>query len=77
MAKLSPQQRAPLRVCMSCEWIYRGSNEPCPKCTWPSYGARFVYGDKCYTYLKTQKPWKDKKMAAYFYELDEEIKQSK
>ena len=79
--KLSPQQRANLRVCMSCEWIYlkedsrneEGEDCGCPKCNWPSYGARFVYGDKAYRYAITQKPWFDKKMADLACKLHSEI----
>ena len=69
----SQQQRAALRHCMSCEWIYKGDAGCCPKCSWPSYGAHFVSGNICYQYAKTQKPWKDKKIATYSYELDKEI----
>lgn len=54
---------ATLRVCSSCEWIFKAkNNDPsCPKCEFGSYGARWVFGDKAYTYAKTQKPWKEKK----------------
>ena len=74
----SQQQKAALRVCMSCEWIYLQSKigEHCPKCTWPSYGARFVYGNDVYKYAKTQKPWFDKKMAEYACKLYNEIKEN-
>lgn len=60
---------------MSCEWIFEGQVE-CPKCNWPSYGARFVYGNKAYRYKLTQKPWKDKRMFEYSQKLEGEIKQS-
>ena len=70
----SQQQRASLRVCMSCEWIYKGSISGCPKCSWPSYGARFVYGNMAYKYAKTQRRWMDKKMFAYQMELMKEIR---
>lgn len=59
---------ANLRVCASCEWIFKG-NTDCPQCEFGSYGARYVYGDKCYQYAKTQKPWMDKKIANYSSEL--------
>lgn len=62
-----------LRVCASCEWIYRGI-KPCPKCFFGSYGARKVYGNKAYRYAVTQQPWKDKKMFDYGIKLDKEIK---
>ena len=69
----SQQQRANLRTCMSCEWIFQGNDAICPKCTWPSYGAHFVYGDRAYKYAKTQEPWKNKKMTSYLFELNAEI----
>lgn len=72
MAK-SAQQRANLRVCASCEWIYKGTGE-CPKCMFGSYGARYVYGNKAYQYATTQQPWKDKKMFEYEMKLDKEIR---
>lgn len=31
-------------------------------CGWASYGARYVYGDACYGYERTQKPWYKRKM---------------
>lgn len=49
-----------LRVCASCEWIFNTGVE-CPKCGFGSYSARYVYGNKAYTYAKNQKPWKLKK----------------
>lgn len=68
----SPQQRAALRVCASCEWIFTGDVE-CPKCGFGSYGARFVYGDKAYRFKRTQEPWKNQKMASYALKLSAEI----
>jgi hypothetical protein len=70
--KHSPQQRAKLRVCMSCEWIFEGDCD-CPRCGWASYGARFVFGDKAYRYKVTQQPWMDRKLTAYKSELWLEI----
>jgi hypothetical protein len=69
----SQQQRATLRHCMSCEWIYKGQAECCPKCSWPSYGAHYVSGAKAYKFAKTQQPWFDKKMADYANTLQAEI----
>lgn len=73
--KLSPQQRAKLRVCASCEWIYEKSDSAgtCPKCEFVSYGARFVYGDAAYRHKFTQKPWLDRKMSEYERKLLSEI----
>lgn len=65
MAKLSPQQRASLRCCASCEWIYTGADRYCPKCGFASYGARFVYGRKCYEYKYTQEPFIKQKIDRY------------
>ena len=64
-----------LRTCASCEWIFKAedSDPTCPKCGFGSYSARYVYGNKAYTYLKTQKPYKDKKMFVYKMKLDTEI----
>ena len=70
--KISPQQRANVRVCASCKWIYKGHRD-CPKCGFASYGARWVYGDACYIYLKTQKPWMDDKLSQYTSDLLIEI----
>lgn len=74
-AKKSKQQLANLRVCASCEWIYRLSDPlpqeklddhftqgDCPQCRFASYGARYVYGNKAYRYALTQEPWLRKKM---------------
>jgi hypothetical protein len=64
MFKKSPQQRADLRCCASCEYIFSvkeffGSVE-CPVCHYGTYGARFVHGDRAYYYKKTQKPFLNK-----------------
>jgi len=70
----SPQQRAALRCCASCEWIYKGAGRPCPQCGFVSYGARFIHGNKAYKYAITQQPWLDRKMEAYAIELDQLIR---
>jgi len=73
------QKYAKLRVCASCEWIFRKTNPDlgCPQCGFAHYGARYVYGNKCYIYEKTQKPWFDKKIRFYEYELLKTIRDSK
>jgi len=71
--KKSAQQRAKLRTCASCEWIFQDSDS-CPRCGFVSYGARYVYGDLCYSYKLTQKPWKERKLFAYEYALDRVVK---
>lgn len=68
----SPQQRASLRVCASCQWIFTGGAE-CPKCAFGSYGARFVFGAKAYRFKRTQKPWFDQKLLSYAHALRQEI----
>lgn len=70
--KQSPQQRAELRTCASCEWIYRGHRD-CPKCGFGSYGARWVYGPRAYQHERTQDPWLLNKLASYERELRSEI----
>lgn len=60
------QRTCKLRVCARCEWIFKTKVCPaCPVCGFGSYGARWVYGKRAYTYAKTQKPWKDRKLSAY------------
>jgi hypothetical protein len=67
------RKQARLFCCMHCEWIYKGDPGECPKCGWPSYSAHYVYGERAYRYAKTQKPWKDKKMASYEFQLNKII----
>lgn len=60
-----------LRVCASCEWIYKTDTmAECPLCQFGHYSAHYVYGRRAYKYLKTQKPWKDKKLMEYMRWLD-------
>ncbi len=66
------QKEAILRVCASCEWLYKGYTE-CPKCGFASYSAHYVYGHRAYSLFKTQTPWKIKKLNQYENKLDEEI----
>lgn len=69
------QRYAKLRVCASCEWIFRKvkGNVSCPKCGFGHYGARYVYGNKCYKYEITQKPWLDGKINDYTQRLQDMI----
>ena len=69
---------AKLRVCSSCGWIYKVENGDigCPKCGFPSYSARLVYGNKAYKYAKTQEPWKNRKMDKYEMKLNDEIRKT-
>jgi len=67
--------KAKLRVCSCCEWIFKDSGN-CPKCGFGHYGARRVYGDKCYQLAVTQERWLDKKLWAYRNKLLKEIEES-
>ncbi len=64
-----------LRVCASCEWIFKGGDfaVSCPKCSFGSYGAKSVFGKKCYRYAKTQQPWIDKKVTECTIKLIKEV----
>lgn len=71
---MNKQKTANLRVCASCEWVYRFTqSRECPKCGFASYGARWVYGNKCYRYEKTQELWLEKKLTKYEMQLRQEI----
>lgn len=77
---MSTQKNAKLRVCASCQWIFStdtpNQTPECPKCMFGSYGARFVYGDKAYTYQHTQEPWLKDKVFDYRMKLYKEIKET-
>ena len=62
------RKHAALRVCASCEWIFKEGVE-CPQCHFGSYGAYFVYGRNAYRYAISQKPWYESRMAQYSIEL--------
>lgn len=67
---------AELRVCASCEWVYKLSETEdggCPKCGFAHYGAHWVYGKPAYRYAITQEPWLKRKLARYEYQLQCEI----
>lgn len=68
---------AKLFVCASCEWIFKVKSKDggCPMCEFGYYSAHYVYGKKAYTYHRTQKPWKDRLLSNYSYELDTKIAQ--
>lgn len=68
----SPQQRAKLRCCASCEWIYSNHNSY-PKCRFGSYGAHYVYGRRAYRFNHTQEPWMKRKIDVYTIALRDEI----
>lgn len=78
---MTMQRQARLRVCASCEWIFRweagGEEISCPRCGFASYGARFVYGNKAYRYEHTQEPWMKRKLEAYRWKLQQEIQEAK
>ena len=92
---VTTQKQALLRVCASCEWVFKYKSKVeedvtnalvegyiyeakcCPKCQFVTYGARSVYGDQCYRYAETQKPWMKKKMDALWASLYREIQNDK
>ena len=75
LVRYQTESFAKLRVCASCEWIFKikGKMGLCPKCGFATYGAKFVYGNKCYKYAKTQQPWIDGKVMEYTLKLMKEI----
>ncbi len=62
-----------LQVCMHCDWIYKGELSDCPKCSWPAYRAKSVFGNKAYKYAKTQQPWMEKQINKFGHMLEKEI----
>ena len=60
---MGSQKTANLRVCASCEWVFREEEIKedgiggCPKCGFAHYGARYVYGNKAYRHQWDQEPW--------------------
>ena len=68
--------KAELRVCASCEWIFKG-NSSCPQCGFMSYSAHYVYGRKAYRYAQTQEPWMEKKIQRYRASLLETIEEAR
>ena len=66
---MSTPVTAKLRVCASCEWVFKidlsSKAGGCPKCGFAHYGARGVYGGTCYSFAKTQKPWLDRQIFEY------------
>ena len=55
-----------LMVCASCEYIFSQKefdSVECPVCSFGSYYAVDVYGKAAYRYKKSQKPFRDKKVA--------------
>jgi len=67
--------KAKLRVCASCEWIFKTDVETsCPQCGFGHYSAHYVYGNRAYRYAITQEPWKQKRMMKYEDQLDDYIK---
>jgi len=67
-----------LRVCASCEWIFKISYPDigCPKCGFAHYSARYVYDNDAYRYQYTQKPWMKRKLDNYRYKLLSEIEET-
>ena len=71
--KASDEIQAKLRVCARCEWVFKRNKctdeNGCPQCGFAHYGARYSYGDIAYLYVRTQKPWFERKMNEYVYDL--------
>jgi hypothetical protein len=65
-------KNAKLRVCASCEWIFKDYAE-CPKCSFAYYTAHYVYGKKAYQYAITQQPWIDKQLSSFLSELYSQV----
>ena len=63
------QRHARLRVCASCEWIFK-DHDSFTKCGFAHYGERHVYGDKCYKYKYSQEPWMNSKIRCYTSKLN-------
>jgi hypothetical protein len=64
--------KARLRVCASCEFVYKAppfNATYCPMCGFGSYSAHWVYGKKAYKYEKTQQPYIDKQVSKFVDEL--------
>ena len=73
---LTKQLQAKLRVCASCEWIFK-SDGSCPQCGFASYGAHWVYRRKAYKFSETQEPWKIIKRFQHERKLNVLIEKSK
>ena len=73
-ASENPKRLALLRVCASCEWVFKLEHKKvstkCPLCESDSRGARQVYGENAQWYLRTQKPWMEKKVDTYRTKLE-------
>ena len=67
---------AVLRVCASCEWIFK-DQKSCPMCGFAHYSAYHTYGKRAYEYAKTQKPWMHNKVDKFKAELQEIIDNEK
>jgi hypothetical protein len=67
-------RKAQLRVCASCEWIFKGFDRECPQCGFAHYGAHRVYGNKAYRYAESQEPWVERKLSEYVDQLRKEIR---
>lgn len=62
-----------LRICASCEWLFKSDDPICPKCKFGSYLALYACGQKAYKYFKNQIPWKKKQLINFELKLDKEI----
>lgn len=66
-----------LRVCASCEYIFSAKSNrhgtECPICKFASYGARAVYGDKAYSYAKSQFPFMQREIIKAKQQIQQRI----
>ncbi len=73
---MTTPKHAKLRVCASCEWIFKSEHSEsgdCPKCGFAHYSAHSVYEKAAYTYAITQQPWLNKKITSFTVQLHSEI----
>ena len=67
------QSSALVRVCASCEWIFRRPATDCPRCGFASYGAHWAIGPQCYRLEATQERWIARALAMYRQKLEGEV----
>lgn len=71
---MSRSQKANLRICARCAFIFRRSENlgstDCPLCNFSSYSAHYADGKKCYKNEKTQEPWLRNKLREHLTELE-------
>ena len=68
----SRQLQADLRVCASCERIFRRSKHSggCPYCGFAHYGARWALGPRAYKQEQRQEAWRAKVISSFITRLE-------